>query len=161
MRARDGHTMLTTTPGRLTGPRRSYAGLLLGHSKWKISSSLRISAAQNSAKRLQFATHFSHADSCGCFKFKFVVFSCPKQRSKTAIAHPFTSRCRRGRLRRGRPPHRRGWAGRSAPSRPRPACHTGMLLTVRPCKPLKVMYVRGGQTCFGGFWGKTSYRDMR
>jgi hypothetical protein len=34
-------------------------------------------------------------------------------------------------------------------------------LTVRPCKPLKVMYVRGGQTCFGGFWGKKSYRDMR
>jgi hypothetical protein len=36
-----------------------------------------------------------------------------------------------------------------------------LLLTVRPCKPLKVMYVRGGQTCFGGFWGKTSYRDVR
>jgi hypothetical protein len=34
-------------------------------------------------------------------------------------------------------------------------------LTVRPCKALKVMYVRGVQTCFGGFWGKTSYRDVR
>jgi hypothetical protein len=36
-----------------------------------------------------------------------------------------------------------------------------LFLTVRPCKPLKVMYVRGGQTCFGGFWGKKSYRDVR
>jgi hypothetical protein len=35
------------------------------------------------------------------------------------------------------------------------------LLTVRPWKALKVMYVRGGQTCFGGFWGKKSYRDVR
>jgi hypothetical protein len=33
--------------------------------------------------------------------------------------------------------------------------------TVRPCKPLKVMYVRGVQTCFGAFWGKKSYRDVR
>jgi hypothetical protein len=32
---------------------------------------------------------------------------------------------------------------------------------VRPCKPLKVMYVRGVQMCYGGFWGKTSYRDVR
>jgi hypothetical protein len=45
-------------------------------------------------------------------------------------------------------------------------CQNGILqlekcLTVRPCKPLKVMYVRGGQTCFGAFWGKKSYRDVR
>jgi hypothetical protein len=33
-----------------------------------------------------------------------------------------------------------------------------VFLTVRPCKPLKVMYVRGGQTCFGEFWGKTLFR---
>jgi hypothetical protein len=38
---------------------------------------------------------------------------------------------------------------------------TSLILTVRPCKVLKVMYVRGVQTCFGGFWGKTSYRDVR
>jgi hypothetical protein len=34
-------------------------------------------------------------------------------------------------------------------------------LTVRPCKPLKLMYVRGVQTCFGALWGKKSYRDVR
>jgi hypothetical protein len=34
-------------------------------------------------------------------------------------------------------------------------------LTVRPCKALKVMYVRGGPTCFGAFLGKKSYRDVR
>jgi hypothetical protein len=28
-------------------------------------------------------------------------------------------------------------------------------LTVRPCKPLKVMYMRGGQTCFGGLGGRS------
>jgi hypothetical protein len=36
-----------------------------------------------------------------------------------------------------------------------------IFLTVRPCKTLKVMYVRGVQTRFGGFRGKTSYRDVR
>jgi hypothetical protein len=35
------------------------------------------------------------------------------------------------------------------------------VLTVRPCKALKIMYVRGGQTCFGAFRGKKSYRDVR
>jgi hypothetical protein len=36
-----------------------------------------------------------------------------------------------------------------------------VFLTVSSCKPLKVMYVRGVQTCFGTFWGKKSYRDVR
>jgi hypothetical protein len=35
------------------------------------------------------------------------------------------------------------------------------LLAVRPCKALKVMYVKGGQPRFGALWGKKSYRDVR
>jgi hypothetical protein len=38
---------------------------------------------------------------------------------------------------------------------------TVVFLTVSSCKPLNLMYVRGGQTRFGGFWGKKSYRDVR
>jgi hypothetical protein len=54
------------------------------------------------------------------------------------------------------------WLSQTQPTDSRnheiPTMHS---LTVRPCEPLKVMYVRGGQTCFGAFWGKKSYRDVR